>query len=55
MCTWVTTQYWTSCGCTVKTEEHKPGCDRPECETIELPVQTWEGYCQRPQCPNPKP
>lgn len=51
MCVWVTREYWTYCGCSVSQSQQKPtcGCSR----IIDQGTQTWEGYCNRPQCPNP--
>ncbi|POR37527.1 Uncharacterized protein TPAR_02272, partial [Tolypocladium paradoxum] len=52
MCVWVSSEYYTMCGCTIEHSTHHPTC---HCTTV-LPqgVQTWEGYCGRAQCPNPK-
>lgn len=52
MCVWVTTQYWTLCGCTAQKTQPKPGCS---CTAIiNQGTQVWEGYCNRSECPQRK-
>ncbi|KAJ6442990.1 hypothetical protein O9K51_04169 [Purpureocillium lavendulum] len=52
MCVWVTTQYYTGCGCSIEERTQHPGCT---CQTVVPQVgQTWDGHCPSAGCPNPK-
>ncbi|SCN67042.1 uncharacterized protein FFB20_04343 [Fusarium fujikuroi] len=54
MCYWRTTQHWTQCGCTVSNLDPQPGTScRCTSNITDQGSTTWEGYCGRPQCPNP--